>query len=126
MDTNITRYDHTTATDYQYGDTTQEYMALMEPTFLWVYPEPIHGDHGNIVGSEWYAVHSFSNNLGQVSNLLSDICIGADREEYAFDLLDLVDDMAINAPDIDLFPNLRKLLAVEAEDVMTEDPNSPF
>jgi hypothetical protein len=82
MDTNIKRYDHTTATDYMYGSTTQEYMALMESTFMWVYPEPMYGDTGSIVGSEWYAVHSFSSDLVQVSNLLQDICIGSDEEVY--------------------------------------------
>lgn len=82
MDTSITRYDHTTATDYQYGTTTQEYMALMEPTFMWVYPEPMYGDYTEVIGSEWYAVHAFSSTMDQVSNLSSDICIGADREVY--------------------------------------------
>ena len=91
MNTNINTYDHTTATDYSYGDTTQEYMALMEPTFMWVYPEPEYGDRGEIFGSSWWAVHSFSNNLSQVSNLFSDICIGTDKEVYTFDVRDLED-----------------------------------
>lgn len=71
-------FDPTTINDIK--DTSAEYMMLMEPTFMWIYPEPYEDDFGRPIAGEWYAVHAFSADVESVDSLTTDLFLGVDKD----------------------------------------------